>query len=147
MTELPLDMLDDPTWVRSNHTVKGRDGCRVPLPWSIDGVSAGFGPGPSWLPQPDGWSALSVEAQTGVEESMLELYRTGLALRKEVFANDLELEWLPSPADAIEFRRGSGVRCVVNLGFEPLEVDGVVLLASEPVANGSLPANATAWLR
>ena len=147
VTELPLDMLDDPTWVRSNHTVKGRDGCRVPLPWSIDGVSAGFGPGPSWLPQPDGWSALSVEAQTGVEESMLELYRTGLALRKEVFANDLELEWLPSPADAIEFRRGSGVRCVVNLGFEPLEVDGVVLLASEPVANGSLPANATAWLR
>ena len=32
--DLPDAVLQDPIWERTGHTVRGRDGCRVPLPWS-----------------------------------------------------------------------------------------------------------------
>ena len=31
--ELPDEALQDPTWERSGHTERGRDRCRVPMPW------------------------------------------------------------------------------------------------------------------
>ena len=31
VADLPAEVLQDPIWLRSGHTVKGRDGCRVPL--------------------------------------------------------------------------------------------------------------------
>ena len=40
--DLPADVLQDPTFFRSKGVEKGRDGCRVPLPWT-DGGSFGFG--------------------------------------------------------------------------------------------------------
>ena len=43
VADLPAEALQDPTWERSGHTVKGRDGCRVPIPWTTDGPSFGFG--------------------------------------------------------------------------------------------------------
>ncbi|MCJ1677650.1 glycoside hydrolase family 13 protein [Streptomyces sp. APSN-46.1] len=59
-----------------------RDGCRVPLPWSGAEPPYDFGPAGSWLPQPAGWGALSVAAQTGDPHSTLELYRAALELRR-----------------------------------------------------------------
>ena len=50
--DIPEDMLADPTWERSGHTRRGRDGCRVPLPWTRSGPSFGFGSTAPWLPQP-----------------------------------------------------------------------------------------------
>ena len=50
--ELPWDVLDDPV-ARRTKGPKGRDGCRVPIPWTADGESFGFG-GPAWMPQPNG---------------------------------------------------------------------------------------------
>lgn len=32
--DLPDEVLQDPTWERSGRTERGRDGCRVPIPWS-----------------------------------------------------------------------------------------------------------------
>lgn len=32
--DLPTGVLQDPLWERSGHRIRGRDGCRVPLPWS-----------------------------------------------------------------------------------------------------------------
>ena len=32
-TELPDEVRQDPTWEKSGHTSRGRDGCRVPMPW------------------------------------------------------------------------------------------------------------------
>ena len=61
----------------------GRDGCRVPLPWSGDEQPFGFSPAgataPPWLPQPADWKDRTVQAQTGDPHSMLELYRAALA--------------------------------------------------------------------
>ncbi|GAB3859556.1 hypothetical protein GCM10029963_60990 [Micromonospora andamanensis] len=52
-TTLPDEARQDPTWERSGRTQRGRDGCRVPIPWEADAPSYGFGPtDASWLPQP-----------------------------------------------------------------------------------------------
>ena len=40
--DLPDEALLDPTWERSGHTDRGRDGERVPLPWSGDAAPYGF---------------------------------------------------------------------------------------------------------
>src|SRR5665647_800119 len=40
-TTLDDDLRQDPTWSRSAHTERGRDGCRVPLPWAKDEAGCG----------------------------------------------------------------------------------------------------------
>jgi alpha-glucosidase len=157
--DLPEDVLDDPTWRMSNHTVKGRDGCRVPIPWTTGGQSFGFGSGGSWLPQPASFGALSVEAQTGAEGSTLELYRAALRLRTDLFTTDEEFAWVDvgtatatgagtDGSPIIAFRRGSGVICVVNYGDEAVPLPaGQVLLASGPGVDTTLPGETAAWIR
>lgn len=146
--DLPEEVLDDPVWERSGHEEKGRDGCRIPLPWKREGQSFGFGAGASWLPQPDGWGGLSVEAQDGVEGSTLELYRTGLRIRSERLIHDEELEWLDHGPRTLSFRRGSGMTCLVNYGDDPLPLpDGEVILASEPTNSDTLPPNTAVWVQ
>jgi alpha-glucosidase len=156
VVDLPEQVLADPIWERSEHRVRGRDGCRVPIPWTRSGRSLGFGAGPPWLPQPPTWNELSVEAQQGVEGSMLELYRAALALRRaEPGFGGGELRWLDSPPSTLAFDRradatGPGVVCVVNLGTAPLPVStyGDMVLASGPLtAVGALPPDTAAWLR
>ena len=63
--DLPEEVLQDPTWERSGRTARGRDGCRVPLPWSGDRPPYGFCPDgvQPWLPQPPDWQDLTVEAR------------------------------------------------------------------------------------
>ena len=65
--DLPLDRLQDPMYFRSGGIDPGRDGCRVPLPWSGDEPPFGFSPAGAqaepWLPQPGHWADLTVEAQ------------------------------------------------------------------------------------
>src|SRR5689334_4141227 len=80
--DLPDEALQDPIWERSGHTTRGRDACRVPVPWSGTEPSYGFSSQPeTWLPMPDGWAALTAEAQAGDPASIQSLYRTALALR------------------------------------------------------------------
>ncbi len=79
-TTLPDEARQDPTWVRSGHTQRGRDGCRVPIPWEADAPSYGFGPtDASWLPQPALWAEYALDRQRGVPGSTYELYRGGAA--------------------------------------------------------------------
>jgi len=85
--DLPVDVLRDPGWELSDHTERGRDGCRVPIPWSGSAPPFGFSPpgasAPPWLPQPAAWSDLTVERQAADPGSTLGLYRRALALRRE----------------------------------------------------------------
>ncbi len=145
--DLPTDVLDDPVWERSDHQAKGRDGCRVPLPWTTDGPSFGFGDAEPWLPMPDSFGPLSVDAQRGDSDSTLTLYTEALRVRREHLVTDEALTWLDLGDDVLAFERGSGVRCVVNFGTEPIALDGEVLLASGPLtADGGLPTDTTVWL-
>jgi len=147
--DLPEEVLQDPIWERSGHTERGRDGCRVPLPWSGTEPSYGFSSSAeTWLPMPEGWSALTVAAQEADPGSVLALYRAALQLRRTspAFDGD-ELEWLPAPAGCLAFRRPGGLVCLVNLSGAPVDVpEGRVLLASAPVAGGRLPDDGAVWL-
>lgn len=146
--DLPQEVLDDPVWERSGRTLKGRDGCRVPLPWTAAGSSFGFGTDGAWLPQPSDWGPLSAESQDGVEGSTLELYREALDLRSRVLTGDESLEWLDVGDEAIAFRRGSGVTCLINFGPRPAELPvGEVLIASGPLTDGKLPADTAVWVQ
>jgi alpha-glucosidase len=145
--DLPTNVLDDPVWVRSGYSEKGRDGCRVPIPWEADGPSFGFGDNGAWLPQPEWFGAMSAAMQAGEEMSTLELYRAALGLRREWMMDDEELTWLDMGPGALAFRRGSGAACVVNYGPEPLLLrDGEILLTSAPVFDSLLPQDTGAWL-
>jgi alpha-glucosidase len=148
VVDLPEEALQDPTWERSGHTDPGRDGCRVPLPWSGDRPPFGFTADDvaPWLPQPPGWSALTVAAQNADPASTLSLYRTALHLRRSLTElRTAPLTWLPAEDGVLAFDRGPSFRCVVNLSGRPVGFDGEVLLASG-VCEGDLPPDTAAWL-
>jgi alpha-glucosidase len=147
--DLPEELLADPRWERSGHRDRGRDGCRVPLPWSGDTPPFGFGPAGSrpWLPQPESWRALTAQAEAADPDSMLSLYREALQLRRgqrgETFA------WLPSDPSVLAFQREDGLACVVNFGPAPVALPSgaTLVLASGPLTGDSLPADTAAWVR
>ena len=155
---LPDAARQDPMFHRSNGTVIGRDGCRVPMPWSGDSPPFGFStpaiPGritaPPWLPQPAGWAGLTVEAQDGRPGSMLTLYRTALHLRRaEPALGDGDLRWIDAGDRVLAFDRGDTFRCMVNLSPKPvtLPAGARVLLASTlPDAADVLLPDTAAWL-
>ena len=147
--DLPEEVLQDPVWERSGRTVRGRDGCRVPLPWSGGEPPFGFSTSPgTWLPTPDSWRALTVAAQDADPGSMLSLYRAALRLRRSsaAFSGD-SVQWLHAPAGCLAFRRPGGLVCLVNASGAAVPLpEGRVLLASADVSGGSLPADAGVWL-
>jgi alpha-glucosidase len=149
--DLPVEALCDPTWARSGHTDRGRDGCRVPLPWAGSEAPFGFGPADGdapWLPQPDWFGAYTAQRQQHDPTSMLALYRTALHLRRSLVAACAEaFEWRTAPEGVLHVRRGAAFECIVNIAGAPLRLPpGEVLLASTPVVDGVLPVNAAVWL-
>jgi alpha-glucosidase len=149
--DLPEAVLQDPTWERSGHTDRGRDGARVPIPWSGDAPPYGFGPGPTtWLPQPADWGPLTVAAETGDPTSMLELYRSALRLRHELPAlGDGTLKFRDDPGEgAFAFDRDPGFTCAVNTGAAavPLPPGRVLLASADLPADGTLPPDTAVWL-
>ncbi|MGS0685625.1 glycoside hydrolase family 13 protein [Nakamurella sp. GG22] len=149
VADLPVHALQDPVFERTGHTVKGRDGCRVPLPWKRSGSSFGFGSNGAWLPQPHDFGEYSVEAQDGVTGSTLELYREALALRRKLLTADSALEWLDvQELDVLHFRRSNGWECLVNLSPAELPLDSQreVLISSAPLTGDRIPPETTVWL-
>jgi alpha-glucosidase len=146
VADLPQEALEDPMASRSS-SEKGRDGCRVPLPWTQEEPSYGFGPGGAHLPQPNWFGGYAVSVQDADPDSTLNLYRQALALRSQVFAGD-GLSWVESEPSVLHFARPSGLRCITNFGTEPIALPaGEVLLSSAPLDYGRLPADSTAWMR
>ncbi|MFD4605448.1 alpha-amylase family glycosyl hydrolase [Streptomyces sp. NPDC058464] len=145
--DLPVSVLQDPIWEQTGHARKGRDGCRVPLPWTTDGPSYGFGSGGAWLPQPEWFASYAVAAQAGSAGSTLELYRTALRLRRKLLDGET-LTWMEAPTGVLHFARTEGWRCVTNVSDAPVALPpGEVLLASVPLPHdGTLPPDTTVWL-
>jgi alpha-glucosidase len=153
--DLPDETLQDPGWKLSGHAERGRDGCRVPIPWSGSAPPFGFSPPDAdaqpWLPQPPAWRELTVEAQDLRDGSTLGLYRRALAIRREHPAlGDGELNWLPAPAGALAFTREPGFACIVNFSAAdpvPLPRSAVPLLASRVLSDGhGVPCDTAVWL-
>ncbi|MFD7921923.1 alpha-amylase family glycosyl hydrolase [Streptomyces sp. NPDC059740] len=154
--EIPVERIRDPLWERSGHSERGRDGARVPLPWSGDRAPYGFTTAPpedTWLPQPADWAGLTATAQQQDPASTLALYRAALRLRRRHPAPDPTAPptWLSDPGSPVlAFRRGE-LTCVVNLGPEavplaPLPRSGPPLLSSGPLDGDALPPDTAVWL-
>jgi alpha-glucosidase len=149
VADLPAEALQDPAFRRSGGAEKGRDGCRVPLPWTVERPSFGFSTGAAHLPQPDWFAAYSVQAQEVTAVSTLSLYRRALALRRRLRTAE-ELSWAgESDGAVLHFARPGGWHSVTNFGSEPVALpDGEVLLTSIPLDDeGGLPTDVTAWIR
>ncbi|MFJ8363960.1 alpha-amylase family glycosyl hydrolase [Streptomyces sp. NPDC093984] len=150
--ELPDDRLRDPLWERSGHRERGRDGCRVPLPWEGERAPYSFStaaPQDCWFPQPADWAGLSARAQEGDDSSMLALYRTALRLRRAHPASHATLKLDgPDSGEWFGFERGSGLRCLVNFGTRPLRLDddAEVLLSSAPLHGRAVPQDTAVWI-
>jgi alpha-glucosidase len=154
--DIPAELRQDPMFIRSGGANPGRDGCRVPLPWSGEQPPFAFSPPgatrPPWLPQPAAWRDHTVEAQRDDPDSMLSLYRAALRLRRAEPSLRSEREpmrWLDSPPEVLAFRRGESVDCMVNLSSGPVALPpgANVLLASRPVDDGRLGPDVAVWLR
>jgi alpha-glucosidase len=152
---IPRDRLQDPMHFRSGGTDPGRDGCRVPLPWSGTRSPFGFSApssgvtAPPWLPQPADWAGLTVQAQQADACSMLWLYRQALRIRRRLVAlGDTGFHWCDADADVLAFARGDDFLCVSNLSqsARPLPQHDSILLSSNPLENGLLPPDTTVWL-
>lgn len=122
VADIPWDRLEDPQAVNTSgaRQIKGRDGCRVPLPWCAgdlpepaswnanfgDGATGTFGfadrtegapaPAAPHLPQPLWFEDFAVDREEADPASMLALYRGALQLRaRELTATgDTGLTWL-----------------------------------------------------
>jgi len=143
----------DPIFKRSAGERLGRDGCRVPLPWSGTASPFGFGPtGTPWLPQPADWAGKTVEIQAADPGSTLSFYRALLQARRRIVSlDDDQMQWLPSIPQVLAFRRGAKFGCVVNFGDQvaplPIELAGaMVMLESSPSAVGTVGPATTSWL-
>ncbi|WP_422391991.1 glycoside hydrolase family 13 protein [Arthrobacter sp. N1] len=137
----------DPTFFRNTGVDVGRDGCRVPLPWTKDGTSFGFGFDGAHLPQPAWFGEYAVEVQEGDPGSHLSFYRRALDLRREL-QGDEDFTWEDGTiADVLHFTRPSGWQSITNFGSASVDLPaGRVLLSSSPLEDGKLPADTTAWL-
>jgi alpha-glucosidase len=152
--DLADDVLQDPTWERSEHTERGRDGCRVPLPWSGQVSPYGFSPPnsakPPWLPQPDYWRGYTAQSQADDPHSMLTFYRHALRIRRTFEAlGDGPLVWIDSAPDVLHFSRPTGFECLVNLSDTPTDMarDSRILISSQPLTTRSeLPSDTAVWL-
>ncbi|MFI7048659.1 glycoside hydrolase family 13 protein [Streptosporangium sandarakinum] len=164
---IPDEARQDPMFERTLRTFMGRDGCRVPLPWSGTAAPYGFGavdvPAPegsqgvpgaqgaqgTWLPQPEDWSGLTVAAQRADPGSTLNLYRAALAIRRDHPAlGDGDLTWLDTPPGVLAFSRDPGFTLMVNFGPVPVPLTRHhdVLLASGPLDGDLLPPDTGVWL-
>jgi alpha-glucosidase len=152
--DIPDEVRQDPMFARSGGTNPGRDGCRVPLPWAGEHAPFGFSPDGAvvrpWLPQPAAWRDFTAAVQTGDPDSMLELYRSALHLRRsEPTLGDGPMAWLDAVPDVLALARGPRFSCVVNLARSAVVLPGhtQVLLASGPLDGGLLPTDTAVWLR
>jgi alpha-glucosidase len=165
--EVPDELKQDPSFHRGAD--EGRDGCRVPIPWSGDAAPYGFGPGEGqpWLPMPDAFKPLTVERQEDDPASTLTFYRALLELRRQaVLGLGPEIHWVASDPGTMAFLRHGGVDepgtdaptglvCVINCGERPAGLPdeaGELLLSSgagveESDGRRTLAPDTAAWFR
>ncbi len=145
--QIPDEHRQDPAFYRNRGVEIGRDGCRVPLPWSAEGPSLGFGSAGSHLPQPEWFAASAVSEQVDDPDSVLNFYRRSLALRRELQTEE-QLTWHDAPDQVLHFSRPGGWHVVTNFGTTAVDLpEGEVMSSSQPLDEGRLPAHAAAWIR
>jgi alpha-glucosidase len=147
VADLPCDVRQDPTFRRTGGREPGRDGCRVPLPWTVDGASFGFGADGAHLPQPPWFGSHSVQAQANDPGSTLAFYRDALRVRAQLHAVE-RLDWVETRnPEVLQFIRPGSWLSITNFGRAPIPLTaGEVAIVSAPLIGDQLPQDTTAWI-
>ncbi len=155
--ELPDSARQDPAFLRSGGTDKGRDECRVPIPWSSTLPNYGYGVGKPWLPQPTDWAQYAMDLEMKDPSSSWALYKKSLFLRHShpALGGEGVLTWKDAPPGLMHFTREPGLEVVVNTTDDEvsLQVSGTSILLESAegssLHNGELTiaANTTIWLQ
>ncbi|MET0911261.1 MAG: alpha-amylase family glycosyl hydrolase, partial [Ilumatobacteraceae bacterium] len=158
--DIPDDRREDPVFHLTHGAGIGRDGCRIPLPWTADPATsfgfstpndAGVVDGP-WLPQPSTWGRHAASSQQHAG-SMLDLYRhLSAARRRHAVTNGLAADVVDLGEGLVGLRRGS-LLVVVNVTGGDIDLAGIealhgadLLIATELVeAAITIPADSTMW--
>ncbi|RUQ98179.1 glycoside hydrolase family 13 protein [Labedella endophytica] len=148
VAQIPADQRQDPSFFRgADFDGLGRDGCRVPIPWTASGPSFGFGTGDAHLPQPAWFAEYAADVEAADPDSTLSLYREALRLRRLLQAGE-QLEWTETGRDdVLSFARPNGWRVVTNFGTAPFDLGADAdHVALGPVSDGALPGESTVWI-
>ena len=154
--DIPEDRLTDPRWKMSGYQDRGRDGCRVPIPWKTNPQGAfGFSandslkPEQAWLPASSWWGQYSAESQEHDENSTLNIYRKALAVRKqESGLGDGPMAWINTHKDVVAFSRPGKFACYINFGADyELPAGSEVLVSSGALSGNKLPTDTAVWIR
>lgn len=156
--DIPIERLQDPIWKMSGNKERGRDGCRVPLPWKkTEDGAFGFSSNSeltrdaSWLPQPARWGDFSAEWQEVAEGSMLQLYRKALGIRRtHPSLIDEYFRWVDPLRDSFIFTRSQddSFLCIVTFeDGENIPLGYEILISSQKIDSRRIPPNSTVWLQ
>ncbi|HWH17658.1 MAG TPA: alpha-amylase family glycosyl hydrolase [Allosphingosinicella sp.] len=122
---VPFERLQDPEAVANWPETLGRDGSRTPMPWRSDLPHAGFSPQEPWLPAEPRHLPLAVDRQEANPDSILNLTRRLIELRKTHSAlRTGAVRPVGVPAPLVAFERAEGearLLCVFNLGGETVD--------------------------
>ncbi len=123
--DVPFEKLKDPEGINNWPHTMGRDGARTPMPWSHEGVFAGFSAEEPWLPLGESHRAMAVDGQDADPDSILNFFRHLVAMRNASDALKVgDLAFLDAPDDVLAFTRsanGGSVVCVFNLGDKSVD--------------------------
>jgi alpha-glucosidase len=155
--EMPLSARKDPIAIRSQGSDLGRDGCRVPLPWSALDKNFGFTSGTPWLPQMDSYVGYAIESEVQDSKSSLNFYKKTLHLRKihPALGGEGSVTLLESQSGVLVFTRDPGLVVVANTTenkiMMKIQASSILHVSNAGVSLTAevleLPPNTTAWLQ
>lgn len=155
--DIPADRREDPLFARTAGREIGRDGCRIPLPWTTDPSTAfGFSPASHdepWLPVPADWGRHAASAQEGDPDSTLAHYRHLLGHRR-LLDRDAPLEWELADSDELVVYRRGRVLVALNVTGHDVALPEHLTAGTEVIITsvrghdhpGTVPADACTWL-
>lgn len=150
IVDIPPERMRDPQHFRQPLLNIGRDRSRTPMPW--DGsTNAGFTTGEPWLPLNPDWPVRNVAAQHGDPGSMLNLYRSLLALRRATPALSIgRYVAAASERDVLAYERehdGDRLLIALNLSSEPRSLLLPAGTEGAVIASTLSTPPETGWLR
>lgn len=148
VTDIPESQIQDPQYLKNHKVDKGRDGCRVPLPWSATENAFGFTSGTPHLPQPNWFKDYAIDIQNKSSDSTLAMYRLALKLRKDLICEE-SINWYETNnPEVLHYSRANGWHCITNFEGDDFQLpEGELLISSAPIDDGKLSAGMTVWLK
>lgn len=148
VTDIPESLIQDPQYLKNLKVDKGRDGCRVPLPWNSNADYFGFSTGASHLPQPHWFKNYAVDMQIEKPDSSLSTYQEALRIRKDLMCDESMTWHETGDSEVLHFSRPNGWNCLINFEGDDYSIpEGEILLSSTPIVDRRLRAGSTVWIR